>query len=158
MWKLKSKKENPRQLLLSLGIVLISLILNLLINNCYAADNQTTLLVNTKEPVICFTEADISNRVIVQLENLGDYKEQVDLLKQGSVELERQIALLKEINKLQQEQLVVSKSTIEAYKDLLKVQKEAYEKQIDNVKPSFFEKISGIFGGLGVGILIGLLL
>lgn len=162
MWKLKSKKENLLQLLLSLGIVLISLILNPLINTCYALDtkldNQTTILVNTKDPVVCFTEADISNKVIVSLENSGDYKEQIDLLKQGNIELERQITLLKEVNKLQQEQIEISKSTIESYKDLLKVQKEAYEKQIDNTKPSIWDKIFPALGGIGIGVLVGLLI
>jgi hypothetical protein len=171
MLKLKLKKESHQQLLVSLGIVLISLIINPSISysqNIPKAISGTissgdittgtsTVKVSTTEPVICFTETDAS-KMIVELENSGDYQEQIDLLKQANAELEKQIGLLKDINKLQQEQLNVSKQTIESYKELLKTQKEAYEKQIENNKPSIWGKIAAAAGGLGIGVLIGLLL
>jgi hypothetical protein len=120
--------------------------------------NQSYVLVNTKEPVICFTEADVTNKVVVQLENNKDYESEIILLKQGTTELEKQIELLKESNKLQKEQLDITKQTIDSYRELLKSQKEAYEKQIENSKPSIFEKIFAAIGGVGIGILVGLLL
>lgn len=158
MWKLKLWKENHQRLLLSLELALVSLVISLLINVniCCALDN-VNFTVNTKEPIICFTEVD-AKQMIVLLENSEDYKEQIILLKQGNSELEKQVILLKEVNKLQQEQLGISKTTIESYKTLLEVQKEAYEKQIENIKPSFLSKILPTIGGIGIGVLVGILL
>lgn len=117
----------------------------------------STVTVNTASPVVCFTEDD-AKKIVVDLENVNDYKEQVELLKEANAELEKQIISLKEINKLQQEQLEITKQTIESYKNLLKTQKEAYEKEIENNKPSIWGKIFAGIGGLGIGILVGLLL
>ena len=103
----------------------------------------STVIVNTTSPVVCFTEDD-TKKIVVDLENSNDYREQVEILK--------------EINKLQQEQLEISKQTIESYKNLLNAQKEAYEKEIENSKPSIWGKIFAGVGGLGIGILVGLLL
>lgn len=122
-----------------------------------APAGQTWVLVNTVEPVICYEEK-TGSQMILQLENAKDYKTQVDDLKQGNVELEKQIVLLKEANKLQAEQRDIANQTIESYKGLLKVQKESFEKQIENQKPSVWGKIGAAFGGLGIGILIGVLL
>jgi uncharacterized membrane protein (DUF106 family) len=138
---------------LSLKIVLISLVILPLTS--YA--QPSTVTVNTTDPVVCFTEDD-AKKIVVDLENVNDYKEQVELLKEANAELEKQIISLKEINKLQQEQLEITKQTIESYKNLLKTQKEAYEKEIENNKPSIWGKIFAGIGGLGIGILVGLLL
>jgi len=181
MWKSELGKGKLQLLLLSLGIVLISLVLNPLtsysqeikripgtitsgdigpskqISTPVAPVGQAWVLVNTIEPVICYEEK-TGSQMILQLENARDYKTQVDDLRQGNIELEKQIALLKESNKLQNEQFDISKRTIESYKELLKVQKEAYERQIDNVKPSIWDKIFSVLGGIGLGILVGILL
>ena len=134
------------------------MILNLSINICYAQDNKGSVASTAvTDPVICFKEAD-ANKIIVRLETADDYEVEIDLLKQGNLELEKQINLLKEVNKLQTEQLLVSKQTINSYKELLKTQKEAYEKQIENTKPSVWGKIFAAVGGIGIGVLIGLLL
>jgi len=87
-----------------------------------------------------------------------DYQEQVRLLKDANSELEKQIVSLKEINKLQQEQLEISKRTVESYKELVKTQREAYETEIKNTKPSIWKQIITGISGLGIGILIGLVL
>ena len=117
----------------------------------------STVIVNTTSPVVCFTEDD-TKKIVVDLENSNDYREQVEILKEANAELEKQIISLKEINKLQQEQLEISKQTIESYQKLLNAQKEAYEKEIENSKPSIWGKIFAGAGGLGIGILVGLLL
>ena len=117
----------------------------------------STVIVNTTSPVVCFTEDD-TKKIVVDLENSNDYREQVEILKEANVELEKQIISLKEINKLQQEQLEISKQTIESYQKLLKTQKEAYEKEIENNKPNIWEKIFVGVGAAGIGVLIGLLL
>ena len=117
----------------------------------------STVIVNTTSPVVCFTEDD-TKKIVVDLENSNDYREQVEILKEANVELEKQIISLKEINKLQQEQLEISKQTIESYQKLLNAQKEAYEKEIENNKPNIWEKIFVGVGAAGIGVLIGLLL
>lgn len=122
-----------------------------------ASAGQTWVLVNTTEPVICYEEKTAS-QMILQLENAKDYKTQVDDLKQDNAELEKQIALLKEANKLLVEQRDIADQTIELYKDLLNAQKEFFEKQIENQKPSIWGKIGVALEGLGIGILIGVLL
>lgn len=117
----------------------------------------SNVTVNSTSPVVCFTEDD-TKKMVVDLENSNDYREQVEILKEANVELEKQIISLKEINKLQQEQLEISKQTIESYKNLLNAQKEAYEKEIENNKPNIWEKIFVGVGAAGIGVLIGLLL
>jgi len=138
---------------LSLKIVLISLVILPLTS--YA--QTSTVIVNSTSPVVCFTEDD-AKKMVVDLENSNDYREQVEILKEANAELEKQITLLKEINKLQQEQSEISKQTIESYQKLLKAQKEAYEKEIENNKPSIWEKIFVGIGAAGIGVLIGSLL
>ncbi len=145
---------------MSLGIVLISLVILLstsLAQTSNTKPNQTTILVNTDKPVVCFTEED-TKKIVVELENSADYQEQVSLLKDANSELEKQIVSLKEINKLQQEQLEISKRTIESYKELIKTQREAYETEIKNTKPSIWKQIITGISGLGIGVLIGLIL
>lgn len=145
---------------MSLGIVLISLVIlpsTSLAQTSNTKPNQTTILVNTDKPVVCFTEED-TKKIVVELENSADYQEQVSLLKDANSELEKQIVSLKEINKLQQEQLEISKRTIESYKELIKTQREAYETEIKNTKPSIWKQIITGISGLGIGILIGLVL
>jgi len=119
--------------------------------------SQPTISVNTDKPVVCFTEED-TKKIVVELENSADYQEQVSLLKDANSELEKQIVSLKEINKLQQEQLEISKRTIESYKELIKTQREAYETEIKNTKPSIWKQIITGISGLGIGVLIGLIL
>lgn len=129
---------------MSFGIVLFSLVINPLINLSYAGD-------------ICFSEND-AKQMLVQLESVADYKEQIELMKSANQELLKQIELLKQVNKLQVDQLTTYKKTIDAYDALLKSQKNAYEKQIENERPSIFGKIFAGVGGIGTGILIGLIL
>ncbi len=129
---------------MSFGIVLFSLVINPLINLSYAGD-------------ICFSEND-AKQMLVQLESVADYKEQIELMKSANQELLKQIELLKQVNKLQVDQLTTYKKTIDAYDALLKSQKNAYEKQIENERPSIFGKIFAGVGGIGAGILIGLIL
>ena len=147
-------------MVLILGIVLISLIINPLINNCYAQSPTTTIvptLKQTTESLVCFKEED-AKKMVVELENARDYEDEIDLLKKGNLEIEKQITLLKEANKLQNEQLDISKKTIDSYKELLQAQKDAYEKKIENEKPSIWGKFFAAIGGVGIGVLIGLLL
>jgi predicted transcriptional regulator len=126
-------------------------------SSTYDVKQTSTVTVNSTSPVVCFTEDD-TKKIVVDLENSNDYREQVEILKEANVELEKQIISLKEINKLQQEQLEISKQTIESYKNLLNAQKEAYEKEIENNKPNIWEKIFVGVGAAGIGVLIGLLL
>jgi uncharacterized protein (DUF342 family) len=136
---------------MKLGIVLISLVL---LPSISCAEE---ISVNTNQPVLCFTEEDVKI-MVVNLENANDYKEQVVLIQQANQELENQIKSLQTILALQKEQLDISKQTIESYKNLINTQKTAYEQEIKNNKPNFWDKILPGLGGLGVGMLLMLLL
>ena len=160
---------------MSLGLVLISLGINPLtsyaqvtkpipgtitsgdIKPVSSNPNQTWVLVNTINPVICYEE-ETGKQMILQLENNADYETEISDLKKDSAELEKQIGLLKDEIVLQKEQLDISKQTVDSYKELIKAQKDAFVKQIDNSKPSFLQKISTFLGGIGVGVLAGLFL
>lgn len=133
--------------------MLISILL--LSTNVYA--DQATVIVNTTSPVICFSEED-AKKIVVQLEDLADYKDQVEILKQQNQELLKQIELLKTINKLQQDQIVLSTQAITNLNEVIKSQKNAYEKKIEEEKPSILNKLYTTVGTLGVGVLIGILL
>jgi uncharacterized protein YlxW (UPF0749 family) len=116
-----------------------------------------TNVIYAAEPSVCFSEED-SKKIVVQLEDLADYKEQIEILKQQTAELEKQVKLLKEVASIQKEQLEFANKSIESYQTLLKTQQESYEKEIKNQKPSIFSKIYTTIGAVGIGVLVGLLL
>lgn len=96
--------------------------------------------------------------MILDIENTQDYKEQVDLLKQSTAELEKQVNLLRQVNELQDQQIQTAEQTVISYHNLLKAQKEAYEKEIENNKPSIWREIGIGIGAAGIGALMGALL
>ncbi len=99
---------------------------------------------------VCFDEL-TAGRLVVQVEQTQNLKEQIELYKQANAELETQIKLLKEINNLKEEQ-------ISKQKDLLNVQKITYEGIIKENKPNVLRQIFNTIGAMGIGVLIGLAL
>lgn len=116
---------------------------------------STSLAANNS--IVCFTEND-AGQIVVQLEKTKLLEEEIDLLKLKSDELSKQITLLEEQKKKQQEQLEVAQKTIDSYKSLLETQKQAYEEQIKKSKPSVMKQLGTILGSIGIGVLIGVLL
>lgn len=106
---------------------------------------------------ICFSE-DTARRITVDLEKAKSLKEQVELYEKGNAELEKQITLLKEINKLKDEQIAINNMTIKQYQELLKFQKDTYEQIVKDAKPSVLKQIIDALGFIGIGILAGILI
>lgn len=106
---------------------------------------------------VCLPENETAD-VVVQLENYDKQVEMIALLKEENVELEKKISNLLQIQKIQEEQLIVSEDTIKALQGLNKVQKESYEKALKEAKPSFLDKAGYAIGGAGIGVLLSLIL
>jgi len=74
-----------------------------------------------------------------------------------SKELETQVKLLKETNKLKEEQITIGDRTIKQYQELIKFQKETYEQAVKDSRPNIFKQIIDALGFIGVGVVIGLI-
>jgi hypothetical protein len=99
---------------------------------------------------VCFSE-DHAGRMLQQLEQTQNLKEQVDLYERANQELEYQVKLLKEVNALQREQ-------VGQYKELLQIQREGYESIIKESKPNAFKEFINKLGFMGIGALVGMAL
>ncbi len=102
---------------------------------------------------VCFTEEG-TNRLVVELEQCQNLKEQINLFTQKSVEEERQIQLLKEKGSLQDRQLKTCNDTIEKWKGTVEEQKRICNDQ----KPGFFNQLFKALGFVGIGVLVGVIL
>jgi len=103
---------------------------------------------------ICMDEKNAS-AIVVEIEKCRIMEQELGLLKDSNIELQKQIDLLKQIIELKNQQIEVGDKTIKQYSDLLKQQEEVYKEIIKNSKSSFFEKIKDAFSYVGIGILIG---
>ncbi len=117
------------------------------------ADKDST----TNNKIICFSEQD-AGKMVVDLEKYQKQSEIVKLLKEENKELEIKIDNLNKIIKSQDEIIKKSNETIANLQKLLDTQKEAYEKQIKESKPSIWSYIGTAIGSLAVGLCIGLLI
>lgn len=106
---------------------------------------------------VCLPENETAE-IVVQLENYDKQVEIIALLKEENLELEKKISNLLQIQKIQEEQLVVSKETIKALQGLVSAQKDSYEKALKEAKPSLLDKLGLAIGGAGVGVLVALVL
>jgi uncharacterized coiled-coil protein SlyX len=109
------------------------------------------------EEEVCFTVS-AAKEMLVELEKGRIVTEQLETYKQMNVELEKQIVSLNNIIALQKQQLEMSQKMLDNYSALLKTQSDAYEKQIKESKPSFWEQAGKFLGAVGLGVLIGLAL
>jgi uncharacterized UBP type Zn finger protein len=79
-------------------------------------------------------------------------------LKGYNQELEKQIALLKDVVKLKDEQIKKNEEMIAQQKQLMEYQVQACEEKVKNAKPSFFDGLLKVVGGVAIGIIVGVLL
>ena len=106
---------------------------------------------------VCVSE-DSAKRIVVDLEKGKINEEQVITLKAYNQEMEKQISLLKEVVKLKDDQIAKNEELIGQQKQLMEYQVQACEEKVKSAKPSFFDGLIKIIGGVGIGILIGVLL
>ena len=106
---------------------------------------------------VCYSE-DTAKQITVDLEKAKSLKEQVELFEKGNAELEKQVSLLKEMNKLKDEQIAIGDKTIKQYQELLKFQKDTYEQAVKDTSPSVLKQVIDALGFLGIGVLAGVIL
>lgn len=107
---------------------------------------------------ICFSASD-GSQMVKEIEDCRSQIQYIELLKQENIELQKKAETLEAISKHQEAQLAVANETIEKLKEIQETQKEAYEKQIKETKPSLWQNLKtgvggAVIGGLCVALLI----
>lgn len=113
----------------------------------------TPSICNAELKTICFYEADAAD-MVVQLEN---YNTEVELNKA----LNDKIAEMDVVIENSKRQIELANITIQSMDTIVKDQKEAYEKQLKEVTPSFLDNIfkdvgiaAVIFGAIKIATLL----
>lgn len=106
---------------------------------------------------ICFYEDDAAE-IVVQLENYDKQIELVIALKAENEELAGKTESLARLNDIQEKQLQDADNAVKKLNGVIETHKDAYEKQIKEITPGFFQKMFTALSGVGIGILIGVLL
>lgn len=101
----------------------------------------------------CFSNTSCGE-MVVQLENYDKQVEIISLLKEENSELEIKIKNLNEIIRLQELRITNAESSIDSLNKIIKDQKVLYEKQIEEERPSFFDKLGWGASGSVVGFLV----
>lgn len=99
-----------------------------------------------------FTDEE-SSVILVTLEDNEARKEIIESLKEENIELNKKIENLTEINRLQTVRISQLEQTINSLERTIKGQAEAYEKKIEDQKPSFFDKLGWGASGSVIGFL-----
>lgn len=99
-----------------------------------------------------FTDEE-SSVILVTLEDNETRKEIIESLKEENIELNKKIENLTEINRLQTVRISQLEQTINSLEITIKGQAEAYEKKIEDQKPSFFDKLGWGASGSVIGFL-----
>jgi len=133
------------------------LVISLSTNILYAQSTALADKESSTNKIICFSEED-AGKIVVDLEKYQKQIELVSLLKEENKELETKIQNLDKIIKSQDEIIKKSNESIENLQKLVDTQREAYEKQIAESKPSIWKFIGTALGSLAVGLCIGLLI
>ena len=95
---------------------------------------------------------------MVKLENYPKLQDNIKTLKEENAELDIKIDKLNKIIKSQETIIANAEKTIKRLEETIDTQKKAYEKQIEEAKPSIWSYIATALGSLAVGLCIGLLL
>lgn len=106
---------------------------------------------------VCVSE-ESAKRMVVELEKGRVNEEQLIVLKAYNSELEKQISLMKDVVKLKDDQIKKNEEMIKQQKQLMEYQEQACEEKVKNAKPSFFDGLIKVLGGVAIGIIIGVLL
>lgn len=109
------------------------------------------------EDIICY-KPEVASKIVVDLQKANFTNQELIATQKLNDELKVQIESLNQIITLQKEQINILDSGMSSYKDLLKIQKEGYEKEIKAAKPSLLDTLLKSAGLLGAGIIIGALL
>lgn len=103
--------------------------------------SSSTLIPGDENGNVCFPVPEVDNVIIVGLENKDSGDQIIEKLTTENALLEKKIENLEKIIALQEQEVAVKDKTIAALDKLLDSQKKAYEKQIEESKPSIFKQI-----------------
>lgn len=103
---------------------------------------------------VCVSE-ESAERIVVELEKGKINEEQLTVLKTYNLELEKQVSLMKDVARLKDKQIKKNEEMIDQQKQLTEYQTQACEEKVNNAKPSFFESLIKVIGGVGIGIIAG---
>lgn len=110
------------------------------------------LIVAPAHADVGFTDEE-SAVIVVTLEDNEARKVIIESLKEENLELNKKIENLIEINKLQTIRISQLEQTVNSLERTIEVQAEAYEKKIEDQKPSFFDKLGWGASGSVIGFL-----
>lgn len=110
------------------------------------------LIVAPAHADVGFTDEE-SAVIVVTLEDNETRKEIIESLKEENIELNKKIENLTEINRLQTVRISQLEQTVNSLERTIEVQAEAYEKKIEDQKPSFFDKLGWGASGSIIGFL-----
>lgn len=110
------------------------------------------LIVAPAHADVGFTDEE-SAVIVVTLEDNETRKIIIESLKEENLELNKKIENLIEINKLQTIRISQLEQTVNSLERTIEVQAEAYEKKIEDQKPSFFDKLGWGASGSIIGFL-----
>lgn len=109
------------------------------------------------EADVCFFES-TAKEIVVEVEKCRILKEQNELYKQGTLELEKQLELLNKLIEAKDAQIKILQETGTKYQELLQQQKESCDKLVAESKPGFLKVLLQALGFIGLGVLLGIAL
>ncbi len=93
----------------------------------------------------------------MELERTANLGRQVELLEQGTAEMQAQLDILKETIRIQKEQVDVATAALEGQKKLAEAQDANCEQLIKNAKPSFMNRVVNQAAAAGAGALLAVI-
>ncbi len=92
----------------------------------------------------------------MELERIANLGRQVELLEQGTAEMQAQLDILKETIRIQKEQVDVASAAMEAQKKLAEAQDANCRQLIKAAKPTFLDNVKNnvLAGGVGAVLAV----
>lgn len=96
----------------------------------------------------------------MELERTANLGKQVELLEQGTAEMQAQLDILKETVRIQKEQFDVATAALEAQKKLAEAQEANCRQLIKAAKPTFMDNVKSnlLVGGVGAMLTVVVIL
>jgi len=104
---------------------------------------------------VCFSE-DVAGKMVMELERTANLGRQVELLEQGTAEMQAQLDILKETIRIQKEQVDAATAAMEAQKKLAEVQDANCQQLVKAAKPTFLDNVKNnvLAGGVGAVLAV----
>lgn len=96
--------------------------------------------------------------ITVELEKCKFKSQMLDVEKQTTEELRKQVDLYKQLIDLKDKEIKVERLAKESYKEHGEFIQKSYAKALEDQKPSFIRQFINFVGFIGLGVLIGIVL